>query len=411
MHVLYRIIRALAATTQPVRQAPNSGTRPRVAGASLRRPFLLGAAAAMLAACQPVATSGPGPAVSRDAPVRVALLVPRGADAALAQSLEDAARLAMVDLGSVQIDLRVYDDAGQPGRAAGQAVSAVNDGAQIILGPVFADSVRAVRSAVGASGVTVLAFSNNPSVAGGNVFILGNTFDMAARRLAAHAARQGKTRVLVVHERTEAGVLGRAAIERALASSRSSLAGSVAFDFSQAGVAGAAPRIAQAAQASDADALFFTSNTVGALPMLLELLPQNGAGPDRYQYMGLSRWDVPAQALGLAGAQGAWFAMPDPGLAARFDARYRAAYGRAPHPIAGLAYDGIAAIGASVGSGRPDAMSRAALTRSSGFPGATGTFRLMPDGSNERGLAVAQIRGGRVVIVDPAPRGLSGAGF
>jgi ABC-type branched-subunit amino acid transport system substrate-binding protein len=259
--------------------------------------------------------------------------------------------------------------------------------------------------------VNVLAFSNNPSVAGGNVFILGNTFDTAARRLASHAARQGKGRILVVHERTEAGVLGRTAIEQAVSSTRGSLAGSVAFDYSQQGVAGAVPRIAETARASDADALFFTSNTAGALPMLLELLPQTSAGPGQYQYIGLTRWDIPAAALELPGAQGAWFAMPDPGRAARFDARYRAAFGRTPHPIAGLAYDGIAAIGASLASGRPDALSRASLTRSTGFPGATGTFRLMPDGTNERGLAVAQIRDGRVVIVAPAPRGPGGAGF
>jgi ABC-type branched-subunit amino acid transport system substrate-binding protein len=103
--------------------------------------------------------------------------------------------------------------------------------------------------------------------------------------------------------------------------------------------------------------------------------------------------------------------MPDPALAARFDARYRSAYGRAPHPIAGLAYDGIAAIAASVASGRPEALGRAALTRDTGFTGVTGVFRLMPDGTNQRGLAVAQIRDGRVVIVDPAPRGFSGPGF
>lgn len=413
MPTLARILRSLMplpplvpSAPVPVRAGTAQGFR-----TTWRRPLLLVAAAAMLAACQPVAMSGSGPSVSRDAPVRVALLVPRGADPTLARSLEDAARLAMADLGSVRVDLRVYDTGGRPDRAAGQAVAAVNDGAQIILGPVFADSVRAVRAAVGPSGVTVLAFSNNPSVAGGNTFVLGNTFDTAARRLAGYAARDGKGRVLVVHERTEAGVLGRTAIERAVSSTRSSLAGSVAFDFSQAGVAGAAPRIAETARAAGADAVFFTSNTAGALPMLLDLLPQYGAGPDRYQFIGLTRWDVPAEALRLPGAQGAWFTMPDPGAAARFDARYRAAFGRAPHAIAGLAYDGIAAIGASVASGRPDALGRAALTRSAGFTGATGKFRLMPDGSNERGLAVAQIRGGRVVIVDLAPRGFAGAGF
>jgi hypothetical protein len=413
MNSVVRIITTLTAGAFSPPSVPVEGRNGtgRKTAAAWRRTFLLGAAAAWLAACQPVAMSGSGPAVSRDQPVRVALLVPRGADAALAQSLEEAARLAIMDVGPVKVDLRVYDTGGRPDQAARQAVAAVNEGAEVILGPVFADSVRAVRAAVGYSGVNVLAFSNNPSVAGGNVFILGNTFDTAARRLASHAARQGKNRILVVHERTEAGVLGRAAIEQAVSSTRSSVAGFVAFDYSQQGVAGAVPRIAETARASGSDAVFFTSNTAGALPMLLELLPQAGAGPAQYQYIGLTRWDVPAEALGLPGAQGAWFAMPDPGRASRFDARYRAAYGRAPHPIAALAYDGIAAIGASVASGRPDALSRASLTRSSGFTGATGTFRLLPDGTNERGLAVAQIRGGRVVIVAPAPQGPGGAGF
>jgi hypothetical protein len=229
MHLVARILRQLIAAAFPL-QSSRGGHRMRPA--FWRRLLLLGGAATVLAACQPVAMTGGGPSISRDEPVRVALLVPRSADPALAQSLEDAARMAIVDLGPVKIDLRVYDTGGQADRAARQAVAAVNDGAQIILGPVFADSVRAVRDAVRASGVTVLAFSNNPTVAGGNVFILGNTFDTAARRLSTYAARQGTERIVVVHERTESGVLGRTAIERALASTRSSLAGSVAFDFS-----------------------------------------------------------------------------------------------------------------------------------------------------------------------------------
>ena len=51
-------------------------------------------------------------------------------------------------------------------------------------------------------------------------------------------------------------------------------------------------------------------------------------------------------------AVGGWFALPDPSLNERFKSRYQAAFGEAPHPIAGLAYDGIAAIGALVKSGR-----------------------------------------------------------
>lgn len=95
----------------------------------------------------------------------------------------------------------------------------------------------------------------------------------------------------------------------------------------------------------------------------------------------------------------------------RFAGRYQAAFGAAPHPIAGLAYDGIAAIGALVRAGRGDALTREALTQPSGFVGVGGIFRLLPDGANERGLAVAQVRNAQVVVIDPAPRSFVGAGF
>ena len=80
-----------------------------------------------------------------------------------------------------------------------------------------------------------------------------------------------------------------------------------------------------------------------------------------------------------------------------------------PHPLAGLAYDGIAAVGALVKSGR--GLTRADLTQPTGFEGVGGVFRLLPDGSNERGLAVATITDGDVRILSPAPQSFGGAGY
>jgi len=376
-------------------------------------------AALWLAACEPISLPGtspaPGPGVDPSRPVQVALLVPGGSgqsgDQAIATSLENAARLAVSDLGAVRIDLRIYETAGSPERAAAQAVAAVNDGAQIILGPVFANSARAVGQALAATDVQVLSFSNNPTAAGGNVFILGPTFDNTARRLAAFAADRGRSRIFAVYERNESGEIGRQAIAGAAAVTGATLAGSEGFDFSQQGVVEAVPRIASGARAGGADALFFTSNTAGALPLLMQLLPENRVGPDQFQFIGLTRWDIPRAILDLPGVQGAWFALPDPDLSERFTQRYQAAFGAAPHPIAGLAYDGIAAVGALARSGRPDALGRAALTQAQGFAGVGGVFRLMPNGTNQRGLAVAQIRDRQVIVIDPAPRSFVGPGF
>ena len=125
----------------------------------------------------------------------------------------------------------------------------------------------------------------------------------------------------------------------------------------------------------------------------------------------MTRWDIPPATLSLPGVQGGWFAEPDPNLQAQFVQRYQAAYGEAPHPIAGLAYDGIAAIGALIKSGNPNALTRQGITQPSGFVGVNGVFRLLPDGTNERGLAIAQVQNGKAIVIDPAPRSFGGAGF
>ena len=141
------------------------------------------------------------------------------------------------------------------------------------------------------------------------------------------------------------------------------------------------------------------------------MLPEAGLGPQNMQYIGLARWDTPPQTLDLPGVQNGWFALPDPQRAAQFRGRFQAANGDAPHALAGLSYDAIAAIGALAKSGKGDALTRNALTQSAGFQGVTGIFRFRPDGTTDRGLAVASIRDRQVVVISPAPQAFRGSGF
>ncbi|MCR8827726.1 penicillin-binding protein activator [Pseudosulfitobacter koreensis] len=372
----------------------------------------------VLAACEPVmmapGTAG-GPSVDTSKPVPVALLVPRGSatasDELLATSLENAARLAMRDLSGVAIDLRVYATAGNAATAASAATQAVNDGAKIIIGPVYAEAANAAGVAASGAGVNVLAFSNNTTIAGGNVFVLGPTFQTTADRLVSYATRQGKSRIVVVSAQDVAGQLGRSAIQNAISNTGATLAGSVDYPLSQQGVIDAVPRIKAAVDGSGADAVFMTSSTASALPLLAQLLPEVGIQPAVTQYIGLTRWDIPTPTLSLPGLQGGWFALPDPARSAAFAAKYQAAYGSAPHPIAGLGFDGIAAVGALVAKGQSNALTGAALTQGAGFQGASGIFRLRSDGTNDRGLAIATIRNNQVVVIDAAPQAFGGAGF
>ncbi|EKE43861.1 extracellular ligand-binding receptor [Oceaniovalibus guishaninsula JLT2003] len=382
----------------------------------LARLATLAATLVALAACQPMTTGAGrgGPSVDPSAPVPVALLVPKGeggGGGVVGQSLENAARLAVNDLRNVRIDLRVYDTAGNPATAAAAAQQAIADGAGIIVGPLYSQTTAAVTSATAGRNVNVLSFSNNAALAGGNVFVLGQTFSDIAGRLSAYAVRQGRNSVVVVHSDDLAGQVGRDAIVNAARANNIRVAGVESYPLSQQGIVAAGPRIAQTVQSSGATSVFLTANVDSDLPLIATTLPENGVDPGQVRMLGLTRWNSLPQALTLPGLQGGLFTLPDQSVLDQFEARYRAAYGSAPHPLAGLAYDAIQAIGSLVASGRSDALTGRALTQPDGFAGSSGVFRLRPDGTTQRALAIAQIQNNQVVIVDPAPRRFGAAGF
>ncbi|WP_255435463.1 penicillin-binding protein activator [Paracoccus sp. S1E-3] len=383
-----------------------------------RRATLAGIVAAGLAvaACQPTSLgrSGPaiGPQIDPSRPVQVALLVPGGTGNAdldwLGRSLANSARMAAADARGARIDLRVYTTTPAEASAVEAAEKAAAEGAKIILGPLFADSANAVGNAMKDNNLNVLSFSNNAEIAGGNVYVLGNTFQNVADRLVRYGVKQGLRRFLMVYENDPAGQIGASAIETAIAQNRATLTGKQQHALSQDGIDAIIPAVSEAAKSGRIDAIFMTANQQAVLPYLTDKLNAAGVTSAQTQFMGLTRWDIPAARLSLPGVQGGWFALPDTTLQADFMNRYRAAYGEAPHDLGSLGYDGVAAIAALVGSGNKNAVNTVGLTRPAGFTGINGVFRLRPNGTNERGMSIATINGGKVVIIDPAPRSFGG---
>jgi len=378
-----------------------------------RHQVLLMLGAMLLAACQAGLPGGDGPRVRSGAPIEVALLLPYGSaspgDEIVARGLENAARLAASEFEGVQFEITVYNTAADPAQAATVARTAVQQGARVIVGPLRSDAAAAVGVALSNSNVSILSFSNNTEIAGGNVFVLGHTFQNSATRIARYAVAQGRGRVMVLHAQNLAGEVARDAVQSAFTLSGGTIAGVRSYEFSQQGVVQAIPDIIDQIRAADANALMFTSDASAALPLFAQLLPENGLDTEAVQVMGLTRWDLLSQTLELSGLQGGWFALPDPDATAAFNARYTAAFGDTPHVLAPIGYDAIRAI-AETAIGQ-DTLGAEALTASSGFAGANGVFRLRPDGTNQRAMAIATVENNQVTIIDPAPGRLAGPGL
>ena len=369
-----------------------------------------------LAACDttiaPDANVGQG--IDPGDPVPVALLVPRGSgnanDDLLSQHLENAARLAIADLEGATIELRVYSTASDPATAAAAAVTAVNDGAKIILGPLYSEASNAAGVAVAGRNVNVLSFSNTTSIAGGNVFVLGATFENTANRLVQYGVRNGISRYLIAYGADDGGQVGSQAIARAIQNNGAQVVATESYPLTHQGIYSSTRRIATSVRSSGAQAVFTTASASADLPIITTSLRDTGMS-ESVKFIGLTRWDALPQLYALPSVQGGLFAMPDQSTATLFENRYSATYGEKPHPLAGLAYDGIAAIGALVAAGNTEALTKAALTSPQGFSGTSGVFRLLPNGLNERALAIATIQENQVTVLEQAPRSFGAAGL
>jgi hypothetical protein len=169
----------------------------------------------------------------------------------------------------------------------------------------------------------------------------------------------------------------------------------------QAAVGRLAPLVTGASQA---DALFIPDSADG-LAAIGQALAQAGFNPQRVKPLGTGVWNDP-RALQVKALQGGWFAAPDGSGFSAFAERYRARFGTDPTRVATLSYDAVSLAAALVRTQGSQRFSETVLTNPSGFAGADGVFRFRQDGTNDRTLAVLEVRNGAAAVVSPAPRNL-----
>ena len=340
--------------------------------------------------------------------IKVALLVPlTGRSAGVGQAILNAAQLALFDAARGDFALLPRDTAGTPEGAEAAARSAIEDGAALILGPLYADSVRRVAPLVQAAGVNVIAFSTDSTVAGEGVFVMGFLPRTQIQRVVAFARSRGLLRFAALAPDTPYGTTVVRELQKA---TRSNAAMLTRIEFYDAGgddaaevVKRLAPKRAKKNQPLDLgfDAVVLPDGGERLLAVA-PLLAYYDIDPGKVRFIGTGLWDDPL--LGREPALvGGWYAAPSPDFRAAFVERYRQVYGGVPPRLATLGYDSTAL--AAVLAQGPDGpeFDAEALTAPNGFTGLDGIFRFRPDGLVERGLAVLEVHRDRPRVVLPAP--------
>ena len=340
----------------------------------------------------PAPSAGPaGPAQQPQAigngQVRVGLILPLSASGnagVAAQSMKNAAEMALAEFQNPNIQLLIKDDGGSTQGAQQGTQQALDEGAEIILGPLFALSVPATAQLARAKGVSVIAFSTDSSVAGRGVYLLSFLPESDVNRIIDYSASIGKRSFAALLPDNAYGNVVEGAFKSAVGKKGGRIAAFTKYTADRAGAARAV-----APQLATADALFIADDGDSVVAMA-EALTAAGANLKNIQLLGTGLWDNP-RVFASPLLQGGLYAAPDPSGFRNFSGRYRTRFGSDPVRTATLAYDAVALVAALARTQGPTRFSTEVLTNPSGFAGIDGLFRFRADGTNERGLAVMRV--------------------
>jgi ABC-type branched-subunit amino acid transport system substrate-binding protein len=328
---------------------------------------------------------------------RIALLVPlTGANAAVGQSIANAANLAVLDTGGKRIRITFYDTATGPAAAASRAVG---EGNKLILGPLLADDVKLVAPVAQRAHVPLISFSNDTSVAGNGTFVMGYTPAESIERVVRFARSKGISKFAGL---TPSGVYGQRAAN-ALLRSVEAAGGQVTslqtFDRSKGGIAAAVTKL-NGASPYDAVLIADSARNASQAVVLIRKSAPNA------KVLGTELWNTETGIASLTPLHGAWFASVSDNLYRQLSSKYRLRYGTGPYRIASMGYDSVLLVSRiaqdwRVGSDFPIAR----LMDEGGFTGIDGPFRFRRDGVVDRALEVQQVGpGGLTVVSAPAAR-------
>jgi branched-chain amino acid transport system substrate-binding protein len=408
-----------------------------LSGADARRPFhgfrrwrSAAAVATLLAAlgfagCSSLNSGGPPiaatPAVPAATPpdaaspalgtgdYKVALVLPLSATGnagGAAVAMRNAAEMALAEFGSANIQLLPKDDAGTAAGAQAAVQQAIDEGAQVILGPLFAYSVTAAKPIARNRSVPIIAFSTDSSVAAPGAYLMSFLPESDVDRVVAYAVSQGKKSFIGLVPASAYGSVAEGELKQSVARRGGRLVAVERYGDDRNKIGDVAKAIAQSA--AQADALFIPDGDSAG--EVVAALAAAGVTQGKFMILGTQLWDDP-KVLANQQLDGALYAGPDPAGFRSFSERYRSRYREDPPRPAALAYDAVSLVVSLVKAQQPgQRITNEVLTNPSGFAGVDGVFRFRNDGTSQRGLAILKVTPAGAQIVAPAPRSFRSSG-
>lgn len=343
-------------------------------------------------------------------PVKIAVLLPLGGldqSAAIAKSMKQSAEMALFERNDPNVQLIVKDDGGTQSGAQAAATRAVAEGAEIIVGPLFAGAVPGAALVARQAQIPVLALSNDTRVAGNGVYLMSFLVEQEVDRVVEFAVARGKRQMAALIPKNDYGQLVETAFRNAVARHGAAIRVLENYPLKPNGMLKPAERVMKAIKHAQAaglpiDALFVPGGRE-SLPSLGPILAYSGISQNTVQLLGTGAWDYPNVGRETA-LIGGWYAGPSPDAWADFSERFTRTFGHTPPRIASLAFDAVGYAMTLAGeSSGPKPFAPENITRLNGYVGVDGLVQLTPSGRPKRSLAILEVQKFGPAVVDPAP--------
>jgi len=339
-------------------------------------------------------------------PAKVALLLPLtapGQTANIAAAMKKAAELAMIEAGQTNVTLITKDTSGNPQAAAAAAQAAIDEGAEIILGPLLGSEVAAVTPIAKSRNIPIIAFSSVSSVAQPGVYLMSFLPEQEVSNLLRHISQNGIRTVAALIPNSQYGSVIERALKTSATATGVTIVATERFSRNGQNLSAVAARINRAVNSpSNPARAVFIPEGGQILRAIGTSLTQAGFSPKTTKVLGTGLWDSPLT-NGTPIAFGGWYAGVSPEKVQAFNQRYSASYQAKPPRIASLAYDALSLTLSFARAPIGTRFTPTQITNVEGFNGVNGLFRFRPDGRIERGLSILEVSATGTKVAAPAP--------
>lgn len=305
-----------------------------------------------------------------------------------AESMLAGIELALFQTADENFLLLPKDTGSKVSTAEIAATELKEQGADIILGPLFGQNVTMARTIFETE--PILTFSNDSSVAGGNVWQTVISPEAEVAEMVRHASLRGYNSFAFFGPQSGLGKKIERSLQFEASRNGAFVIASAFYPTTTISPATEAEYFAKSIASSvrgGARVAIMIPESGTRLRRIAPLLAYHGVDTRRVKLLGIGSWNDPA-IWREPSLRGAWFPAPSKDSLEQFQLTYERIYGNAPSSLAPVAFDAAALAVTVMADGQTDLSE---LLDSEGFAGVNGLFRFRLDGMAQRSLSVVEI--------------------